>query len=74
MRRRRTSGRCCSEACADFFFERDAAPVEEQPHRRGRSPHASLNGKALPDLGKGDIRRLLDEAENENLVRIELRA
>ena len=36
------------------FLKRDGAPVEETAHnRRGRSPHASLNGKALPDLGQG---------------------
>lgn len=34
-RRRRTSGRCRYEACAVFFFKRDAAPVEEQPDRQG---------------------------------------
>jgi hypothetical protein len=31
-----------------------------------------LGGKALPDLGQRDVRRRLDQAENEGLVRIEL--
>src|SRR5690606_19938590 len=56
------------------FFERDAAPVEEQPDRRGRGPNAVLGGKALPDLGERDIRRILDQAENEGLVCVQLRA
>ena len=78
MRRRKTSGRCCSEACAVFFwpsfFERDAAPVKKQPDRRGRHPHAALASKALADLSKSDVRCLLDEARNEGRVRIKLRA
>src|SRR5690606_7252235 len=73
MRRRWTSGRCCSEACA-VFFERDAAPVEEPPHRRGCRTHAALGAKALPDLGQRDVRRCLDAAQDKGLVRIELRA
>jgi hypothetical protein len=64
-------GRCCSEACAVFFL--NAMP------RRSRNSHTvegaactPLGGKALSDLGKRDIRRLLDQAENEGLIRIEL--
>lgn len=66
------SARCCSEACAVFFI-RDTAPVEKQPRRRGRSLYAAFGRKALPDLSKGDVRHLLDEPQNEGLVRIELR-
>ena len=58
---------------APSFFERDAAPVEEQPDCRGYCLHAALSGKALPDLCKRDVRCLLDEAKNEGLVRVELR-
>jgi hypothetical protein len=58
---------------APSFFERDAAPVEEQPDRRWRRPHTAIDGKALTDLGKRDVRHVLDEAENEGLMRVELR-
>lgn len=46
-------------------------PVEEQPNYRRHNPHAALVGKALSDLGKRDVRRRLDEAEDEGLVRFE---
>ena len=55
-----------------YVFERDAAPVEEPPHRRGCRTHAALGAKALSDLGERDVRRCLDEAEDEGLVRVEL--
>ncbi|WP_280938699.1 MULTISPECIES: hypothetical protein [unclassified Mesorhizobium] len=32
----------------------------------------ALGGKALADLGKRDVRRVLDEARNEGLIRIQL--
>lgn len=60
---------------------RDAAALRRapsflnvMPHLRGRSPHIALGGKTLPDLGERDIRRILDQAENEGLMCVELRA
>ena len=55
-------GAAALRRAADFFLNVMPRRSREQPHRtRAQPPHASLNGKALPDLGKGDIRRLLDE-------------
>lgn len=56
-----------------LLLKRDAAPVEVQPDRGRRCPHAALGGKALHDLSKRDVRRVLDETKNEGLRRIELR-
>ena len=72
-RRRRTSARCCSLACA-VFFERDAALFEEHPHRRRHHPNVMLGRQPVRDLGQRDVRRLGNKAEDEALMRIELRA
>ncbi len=50
------------------------APIEEQPRARGRRPNAARGDKNLRDSGERDVRRHLDQAEDESLVRIEPRA
>ena len=55
---------------APSFFECDAVLVEEHPHRRRNHSHAVLGGQSLGDPSKRDVRRLLDQAKNKDLMRI----
>ena len=57
-RRRATSGRSCSAACA-VFFEADAAAVEEAPKAADPDRNAALSQPRL-QLGQGHVRGPLD--------------
>src|SRR5271165_3868039 len=57
-----TSGRCCSAACALFFFERDAVPVEKAPQHGDRKTLAAVPDQTLLDLEHDDVRRSADQA------------
>src|ERR1700730_15297394 len=62
-RRRATSGRSGSAACA-VFFEADAAAVKEPPHRTDPDRDAATLQHRL-QLGQRDVRRLLDLGQQE---------
>jgi hypothetical protein len=72
-RRARTSGRCGSED-GRSFFACQPAPGEEVPDRRRAGAHAALARPFLGDLVERDILVRVDKAEDETLVRIELRS
>ena len=62
-RRRRTSARCCSQACA-VFFERHAVPVEQPPDRALGHRQAMPRVQVCRDLAQGDVRRLVNQRQD----------
>src|ERR1700752_3770952 len=63
-RRRATSGRSCSAACA-VFFEADAATIEEAPQRPYSHGDAALSQQKLLQLGQRDVQLLLAARHQE---------
>ena len=62
-RRRRTSGRCCSLACA-VFFEGHAVAIQQTPHAARRNPAAVRRLQVGRDLGQGDVGALRDQTQD----------
>ena len=54
------------------FFARHPPPVEEAPQRADAGRHTSLGQLGL-DLPKRDVRLLVDEAEDQRRMRLDLR-
>lgn len=57
------SGRSCSAACA-VFFDGDPPSIEEPP-KRGDADADPLLAESSPQLHQRDVRRFLDEAEDQ---------
>lgn len=66
----RTSGRCCSAACA-VFFECDPVTVEETPKHGNREALAAIGDQALLDLQQRDVRRPADQAQQIAAMRLD---
>ena len=72
-RRARTSGLSCSAAWAVFFIY-PAALGQKIPNRDPANAHAPLQRQLLRDFVQRDIRLILDQDDNEVLMRIKLGA
>jgi hypothetical protein len=64
-----TSLRCCSAACAVFFLS-VIRRLEEAPKRADPSAHPALL-QLRPQIGKGHIRRLGHEAEDDLTISLD---
>ena len=62
-RRRRTSARCCSLACA-VFFECHAAPVKQTPDGALGDLQPMRPIQMPGDLDQGDVRRFLNRSQD----------
>ena len=66
-RRRATSGRSCSAACA-VFFEADPLALEEIPDLRRAGRDLTPLRQALGNLRQADIRARINQAQNKLLM------
>ena len=67
------SARSCSLAWAVFFVGQTAA-VEKAPQRRSASLYPAFGEEAFQQLADGQVRRRLDQRQQEVAMRIELAA
>src|SRR5271168_3420488 len=66
----KTSERCCSWACADFF-KCDPVEIEEAPDRGRRETLAAIDDQALLDFQQRHIRLATNEAQQIIAVRLD---
>src|SRR5271167_3295307 len=68
-RRFKTSGRCCSSACA-VFFECDLLPIVEAPDHRQRETLAAVGDQPLLDFQQRDVRLTTNETKQIFAMRL----
>src|SRR5208337_2049455 len=68
-RRFKTSGRCCSSACA-VFFEVNLGPSEEAPDHKKGKPLAAVGDQPLLDFQQRDVRLTTNETKQIFAMRL----
>ena len=66
----RTSERCCSSACADFF-KSDLVAIEKAPKHGGRETLAAIGDQAVLDFHRCHVRLAANETEQIVAMRLD---